>query len=170
MVLLGIGDSSETATRDKGTPGLGVRLVLSLPVDRPTGVAVSLDGERIYVAANSGLRVFDGRGRLLGEWTLPGGATPPYVALAPDSQVLVTDSLHRALHRFAAEGRYLGEVGSTATYTGERVRGVVSGGEREARGFPSRVKTRSWRSPPPSVTYSLSRWASTATPVGWLMP
>jgi DNA-binding beta-propeller fold protein YncE len=84
---------------------------------KPLGVAVSADGERIYVTQGGGKRtvlVYDHEGTLIKTLVPPAdpknpkaGHAPSYVALNPvDGTVVVTDSVARAAYVYDSEGNY----------------------------------------------------------------
>ena len=83
-------------------------------VEKPVGVAVSPDGEWIYVTENGGARevkAFDRDGRLLRAFappsTEPTERAPVYVATDPTGRVFVTDRLQRAVFVYDWEGDLL---------------------------------------------------------------
>lgn len=84
-------------------------------VDQPMGVAVSEDGERIYVTEIGGKRQvleFDHQGTLLNTFSAPknvkaGTSVPLYVAINPTTQeVYVTDRGTRSLYVYTQDGTY----------------------------------------------------------------
>jgi NHL repeat. len=83
-------------------------------VDRPVGVAVSPDGERIYVAEIGGerlIKVFDRDGVPLFSFniphTRPGERAPVYLAVDANGDVFVSDRTQHAIYVFDADGNYL---------------------------------------------------------------
>lgn len=82
-------------------------------VSWPVGIAVSGDGQRIYVAEASGekqLRIFDRQGRET-KATGPFDSTPLtrqplYVALGTDGSVYVTDQIRAGVDVYDADGNY----------------------------------------------------------------
>ncbi len=83
-------------------------------VEEPMGVAVSPDGERIYVTETGGQRevkIFDRDGNLLGAFspphTGPAERAPVYVAVGPTGRVFVTDRLQRAVFVYDGDGLLL---------------------------------------------------------------
>lgn len=99
-------------------------------VDKPLGVAVSADGDRVYVTQSGGARTvleFDHSGQLLKTLQPPKdvlgvstGHLPVYVAVNPtDGNVFVSDELAKALYVYSADGSYLRTVkpvGLTGTW------------------------------------------------------
>jgi DNA-binding beta-propeller fold protein YncE len=83
-------------------------------VDKPAGVAVSPDGERIYATETSGgreVKVFDRDGSLLHAFsppsTGPAERAPVYLAVDPTGRVFVTDRLQRAVFVYDQDGKLL---------------------------------------------------------------
>ena len=83
-------------------------------VDRPVGVAISPDGERLYVAETGGerlIKMFDRDGGALGAFAPPGTAiperSPVYLAVAEDGRVLVSDRAQHGIFVYDADGNYL---------------------------------------------------------------
>jgi DNA-binding beta-propeller fold protein YncE len=83
-------------------------------VEKPVGVAVSPDGERIYVTETGGgreIKAFDRDGALLHAFsppsTEPAERAPVYVAVDPTGRVFVTDRLQRAVFVYDREGTLL---------------------------------------------------------------
>lgn len=86
-------------------------------VQTPLGVAVTPEGDRIYVTESGGkrlIKVFDRDGKFLFSFAPPGSTAleraPVYIALAPDGRVFVSDRLDHAIHIYDAGGNYLGDV------------------------------------------------------------
>jgi DNA-binding beta-propeller fold protein YncE len=83
-------------------------------MDRPTGVAVSASGDRIYVSETDGdriVRIFDGRGDQVGTMR-PGpeitGSVPVYLAIDPLTEdVYVTDRPTGSIYIYDRDGTYL---------------------------------------------------------------
>lgn len=83
-------------------------------VDKPTGVAVSADGERVYVTQTGGARttiLFDHQGRQQAVLAPPPESgkshIPVYVAINPVNQdVYVSDRLSGAVYVYTANGTY----------------------------------------------------------------
>ncbi len=83
-------------------------------VEQPSGVAVSPDGERIYVTETGGerqLKIFDRQGSLLDSfappYTGPAERVPVYVAVDPAGRVFVTDRMQRAVFVYDRAGTLL---------------------------------------------------------------
>lgn len=84
-------------------------------VEKPTGVAVTPDGDRVYVTDTGELSkvvVFDADGKKVGTLTPPsankGSHLPLYVAINPvTDDVYVTDRLYNAIYVYDASGKYL---------------------------------------------------------------
>ncbi len=83
-------------------------------VDRPVGVAVSPDGERIYVAEAGGdrlIKIFDRDGNRIGVFAPPdtrvGERSPVYLTVDAQGRVFVSDRLQHAIYVFDSEGQYL---------------------------------------------------------------
>jgi len=83
-------------------------------IERPIGVAVSPDGDRIYVAETGGerlVKVFDRDGDLLNSFapprTRPGERSPVYVTTDKTGRVYVTDRLQHAVFVYDELGTYL---------------------------------------------------------------
>ncbi len=83
-------------------------------VDQPFGIAISPDGERLYVTEMGGgrwIKVFDRNGELVDRWAPPGTnpaqRAPTYVAVEPSTgRVFVADRMARAIHIFLPDGTY----------------------------------------------------------------
>ena len=107
-------------------------------VEKPLGVAVSPDGERIYVTETGGgreVKIFDREGHLLRAFappsTQPTERAPVYVAVDPQGRVFVTDRLQRAVFVYDREGdlldAILGPDLTLSEYASEHVDGFQPG-------------------------------------------
>jgi len=83
---------------------------------RPMGVAVTPEGDRIYVTEADGermVRVFDRSGKPLGAFappsTSPTDRVPVYLAIDPQGKVYVSDRLRGVIDIFSPTGEYLGK-------------------------------------------------------------
>ncbi len=83
-------------------------------VDKPVSVAVSPDGDRIYIAETEGerlIKMFDRDGKLLGSFAPPRTITPErspvYLAVSQDGKVFVSDRAQHAIFVFDTLGNYL---------------------------------------------------------------
>lgn len=82
--------------------------------DKPLGIAISKDGERLYVSEMGGarlIRIFDQNGNMQGTIDLPhtnpGERAPVYIATNSDGRVYVSDRLQHAVYIFTRDGEYL---------------------------------------------------------------
>jgi len=88
-------------------------------VERPLGIALSPDGQRIYVAEAGGerlVRIFDRSGKPLGsleppndQWTM---RSPRFVTVDPGGQVYVSDRTELDVLIYSPDGKLIDEVGS----------------------------------------------------------
>ncbi len=92
-------------------------------VDAPLGIALSPDGQRLYVAESRGerwVKIFDTTGNLLGKFapprTTPAERSPVYLATDAQGRVFVTDRLQHAVFVYDPDGNYLDTIlGPTLT-------------------------------------------------------
>lgn len=98
------------------TKALPPRYVFSITgVTTPEAVAVSPDGQRVYVVESGDerlVRVFSPTGQPLGTLAVPGTRIsfrlPLSVAVAQDGRVFVSDRIRAAIDMFSPEGAYIG--------------------------------------------------------------
>ena len=83
-------------------------------VDKPVGVAMSPDGQRLYVVESGGerlVKIFNREGAFLNSFAIPGtdwpNREPRYIAVAPDGRVFVVDRIANAIYVFDEEGNHL---------------------------------------------------------------
>jgi DNA-binding beta-propeller fold protein YncE len=82
--------------------------------EKPMGIAISKDGDRLYVSEMGGARmikIFDQNGSPQGTFdfphTSPGERAPVYLATDGNNHVYVSDRLQHAVHIFSQDGEYL---------------------------------------------------------------
>ncbi len=87
---------------------------LSFPADAPVGVAVSPDGQRIYVVESAGerlIKIFDRDGNFIKSFAPPGttksNRKPTYIAIDASGRVFVNDTYNNVIAIFDAEGIFL---------------------------------------------------------------
>ncbi|MCI0519682.1 MAG: NHL repeat-containing protein [Chloroflexi bacterium] len=83
-------------------------------LSQPVGIALSPDGQRVYVAESGGerqVKIFNPDGRLLGSFAPPATATPErspvYLDVDPRGRVYVSDRAQHAVFIYDAEGAFL---------------------------------------------------------------
>jgi DNA-binding beta-propeller fold protein YncE len=103
-------------------------------MDQPVGVALSPQGDRIYVAETGGerlVKIFDRDGNSLGSFspprTGPGERSPVYLATDSTGRVFVTDRLQHAVFVYDREGGYLDTILAPDLTLGEYVFKQVAG-------------------------------------------
>jgi len=98
---------------------------LSFPADAPVGVAVSPDGQRIYVVESAGerlVKIFDRDGNFIKSFAPPGttrsNRKPTYIAVDAGGRVFLNDTYNNVIAVFDAEGIFLdGIISKDATLT-----------------------------------------------------
>jgi DNA-binding beta-propeller fold protein YncE len=87
-------------------------------VQRPLGVAVSPDGQRIYVVEGGGdrlVRIFSRSGKPLGSLPPPseqfGMRSPRYVTVDPQGEVYVSDRINLKVLVYSPQGELIDEIG-----------------------------------------------------------
>ncbi|NOY98291.1 MAG: hypothetical protein GXP40_03665 [Chloroflexi bacterium] len=83
-------------------------------IDKPVGVSVSPDGERVYVSETGGerlIKVFDRTGTFLFSFAPPrtrtGERSPVYQAIDGSGRLFITDRLQHAIYVYDLDGNYL---------------------------------------------------------------
>lgn len=107
---------------------------LSFPADAPVGVAVSPDGQRIYVVESAGerlIKIFDRDGNFLKSFAPPGttksNRKPTYIAIDASGRVFVNDTYNNVIAVFDAEGIFLDGIIAKDTTLSEFVAGKNGG-------------------------------------------
>jgi DNA-binding beta-propeller fold protein YncE len=107
-------------------------------IAKPVGVALSPQGDRIYVTESGGerlVKIFDRDGRPLGSFapshTSPVERSPVYLAVDGSGRVFVTDRLQHAVFVYDREGNYLDAILSPdltlSEYVAEQMAGLPPG-------------------------------------------
>lgn len=107
---------------------------LSIPADAPVGVAVSPDGQRIYVVESSGerlIKMFDRDGNFIKSFAPPGttksNRKPSYIAVDAGGRVFVNDTYNNVIAVFDADGVFLDGIISKDVTLSEFVAGINKG-------------------------------------------
>jgi DNA-binding beta-propeller fold protein YncE len=132
-------------------------------VERPVGVALSPDGERVYAAEGGGerrVRVYDRNGMAMGSLapprTGPAERSPVYVATDARGRVYVTDRLQHAVFVYDAEGNLLDMLLGPGLSLREYVAGHVGGLETGTRLAYSRFEPQVYFQPPGGAEQTLA--------------
>ncbi len=87
---------------------------LSFPADAPVGVAVSPDGQRVYVVESEGerlVKIFDRDGNFIKSFAPPGTSKSnrklTYIAIDAGGRVFVNDTYNNVIAVFDADGNFL---------------------------------------------------------------
>jgi DNA-binding beta-propeller fold protein YncE len=85
-----------------------------LGVMKPQGVALSADGQRVYVTEGGGefmIKMFDRDGKLIQSFAPPGTTAasrlPSFIAVHPDGRVFVSDRLNQSINVFDPDGNFI---------------------------------------------------------------
>ncbi len=86
-------------------------------VNRPIGVAVSADSQRVYITEGAGdrmIKMFDRDGRLVQSFAPPGTTSsnrqPSYIAVHQDGRVFVTDNYNHTINVFDPSGNFIDSI------------------------------------------------------------
>lgn len=83
-------------------------------LEKPVGIGVSPDGQRIYATEGGGerlIKMYDRDGNLILSFAPPGttrsNRIPAYVAVGPDGRVYISDSYNNVINIFDADGKFI---------------------------------------------------------------
>ena len=108
-------------------------------VDKPVGVTVSPDGERVYVSESDGerlIKIFSREGAEMGNFSPPGTTvaqrSPVYSAVDSSGRVYVSDRLQHSMQIYDADGKFIDSIIGPQTtlskYLNQHMGGALSEG------------------------------------------